>query len=404
MINSVTAKENLKNKTYDALLEDIYVDKSLVDYHRERYIKAIKQYETLFCQDEISVFSAPGRSEVCGNHTDHQHGKVLATSINLDTIAVVAKNNSNVIKLVSDGYDMATVEIGDLEIRENEAGNTESLIRGVLKGLKDRGYAIGGFNAYTTSDVLVGSGLSSSAAFENVIGTIISGLFNDMSIDPVVMACSVGGMINIDFKDPQNPIVNKIDVDFEKYNYSLCIVDTKGSHVDLTDDYAMIPLEMKKVANYFGKDVLRECDSNEFFLNLSEIRKEVGDRAVLRAFHFFREEKNVAAAVDALKNDDFDTFLKVIKKSGNSSFKYLQNVYASRDIQNQNVSIALALSGELLQKYGVCRVHGGGFAGTIQAFVYNDFVETYRDFIDSVFGKNSCHILKVRKHGSIQVI
>lgn len=426
MINSVTAKENLKNKIYDALLEDIYVDKSLVDYHRERYIKAIKQYETLFCQDEISVFSAPGRSEVCGNHTDHQHGKVLATSINLDTIAVVAKNNSNVIKLVSDGYDMATIDIDDLEIRENEAGNTESLIRGVLKGLKDRGYAIGGFNAYTTSDVLVGSGLSSSAAFENVIGTIISGLFNDMSIDPVViaqvsqfaenvyfkkpcglmdqMACSVGGMINIDFKDPEKPIVNKIDVDFEKHNYSLCIVDTKGSHVDLTDDYAMIPLEMKKVANYFGKEVLRECDSNEFFLNLAEIRKEVGDRAVLRAFHFFREEKNVDTAVEALKNDDFDTFLKVIKKSGNSSFKYLQNVYASRDIQNQNVSIALALSGELLQKYGVCRVHGGGFAGTIQAFVYNDFVETYRDFIDSVFGKNSCHILKVRKHGSIQVI
>ncbi len=426
MINLITAKENLKNKTYDALLEDIYVDKSLLDYHRERYIQAITQYETLFSQDEISIFSAPGRSEVCGNHTDHQHGKVLATSINLDTIAVVAKNNSNVINLVSEGYDMATIDIDDLGVRENEAGGTESIIRGVLKGLKDRGYTLGGFNAYTTSDVLVGSGLSSSAAFENLIGTIVSGLFNDMRIDPVViaqvsqfaenvyfkkpcglmdqMACSVGGMINIDFENPQTPVVNKIDVDFEKHNYSLCIVDTKGSHVDLTDDYAMIPLEMKKVANYLGNEVLRACDSNEFYRNLSEIRKAVGDRAVLRAIHFFKEENNVDTAVNALKNDNFDDFLKIIKESGDSSFKYLQNVYVSRDVQNQNVSVALALSDELLQNYGVCRVHGGGFAGTIQAFVNNDFVDTYKGFINSVFGENSCHVLKVRKHGSIKVI
>ncbi|MBQ8796024.1 MAG: hypothetical protein IJZ54_06340 [Clostridia bacterium] len=255
MINSVKAVENLKKGKYDSLLEEIYIDSKQIDYQRERYIKAIKEYEILFCQDEISIFSAPGRSEVCGNHTDHQHGKVLATSVNLDIIAVTARNNSNIVKVVSSGFDMITVDINDLDIRENEAGNTESLVRGVLKGLKDRGYKLAGFNAYTTSDVLVGSGLSSSAAFENVIGTIVSGLFNDMKIDAITiaqisqfaenvyfkkpcglmdqMACSVGGMINVDFKNPEKSIVNKIDVDFEKYNYSLCIVDTKGSLLSL---------------------------------------------------------------------------------------------------------------------------------------------------------------------------
>lgn len=426
MINSVKAVENIKKGKYDSLLEEIYIDSKQIDYQRERYIKAIKEYEILFCQDEISIFSAPGRSEVCGNHTDHQHGKVLATSVNLDIIAVTARNNSNIVKVVSSGFDMITVDINDLDIRENEAGNTESLVRGVLKGLKDRGYKLGGFNAYTTSDVLVGSGLSSSAAFENVIGTIVSGLFNDMKIDAITiaqisqfaenvyfkkpcglmdqMACSVGGMINVDFKNPEKPIVNKIEVDFEKYNYSLCIVDTKGSHVDLTDDYAMIPLEMKKVANYFGKEVLRDCDATQFYLHLAQIRKVAGDRATLRAFHFFKEELNVENAVNALKKDDFDTFLYIIKKSGNSSFKYLQNVYTNRDVQHQNVSVALALSGGLLLDHGVCRVHGGGFAGTIQAFVHNDYVENYKGFIDAVFGENSCHVLKIRKHGSIKVI
>lgn len=426
MINSATALENLKSKKYDSLLKDIYIDESMLDYQRLRYIQAIMQYETLFYQDEISVFSAPGRSEVCGNHTDHQHGKVLATSINIDIIGVAAKNNSNIVKIVSNGYDIITIDINDLSIREDEAGCTESLVRGVLRGVKDRGYELGGFNAYTTSDVLIGSGLSSSAAFENVIGTIISGLFNNMKIDPVIiaqisqfaenvyfkkpcglmdqMACSVGGMINIDFETPEKPIVNKIDVDFEKYNYSLCIVDTKGSHVDLTDDYAMIPLEMTKVANCFGKEVLRDCDFTKFYLHLHQIRKAAGDRATLRAFHFFKEQQNVDDAVAALKQDNFDEFLAVIKKSGNSSFKYLQNVYTNRDIQHQNISLALAISEELLLHYGVARVHGGGFAGTIQAFVHNDFVDNYKGFIDSVFGENSCRIFKVRNHGSIKVI
>ena len=273
---------------------------------------------------------------------------------------------------------------------------------------------------------LVGAGLSSSAAFEVVVGTIISGLYNDMKINSVEiaqisqyaenvffkkpcglmdqMACSVGGMVNIDFKDPTKPIVKKVPTEFEKYDYSLCIVDTKGDHVDLTDDYAMIPSEMKKVANFLGEDYLRDCDSNEFYIRLDEIREAVGDRPVLRAIHFFNEEHNVKNAVSSLENGKFVEFLDAIRKSGNSSFKYLQNVYTTRDIQHQNISVALALSESLLRNYGVCRVHGGGFAGTIQAFVKNDFVGNYKEFINKIFGENSCHVLKVRKYGGIKVM
>lgn len=418
--------QNLENKKYDKVLQDLYVDSSMIDYQRQRYIDAVNKYQSLFGQEDINIFSASGRSEVCGNHTDHQHGMVIATSINLDTIAVVSKNNNNTINLLSQGYDMLSVNIDDLDFKKEETGTTISLVRGVLKGLKDRGYTLGGFNAYTTSDVIVGAGLSSSAAFEDVIGTIISGLFNQMQIDPVViaqvaqyaenvyfdkpcglmdqMACSVGGMINIDFEDPKNPIVRKITVDFEKYNYSLCITDTKGSHADLTDDYAMIPLEMKKVANFFGKQLLRECDENEFYNNMAKVRQSVGDRAVLRAMHFFEEEHNVQNAVNALNNGNFNEFLQVINKSGNSSFKYLQNVYAIKDYQNQNVSVALALSEKVLGDNGVARVHGGGFAGTIQAFVKNDFVLQYKDAMEKVFGANSCHILKVRQQGGTKVL
>ena len=343
MIDTKTAIEKITNGEFDNLFTDIYIDSSMIDYQKKRYVHAIEQYETIFCPDKVAIFSAPGRSEVCGNHTDHQHGMVLATSINLDTIAVSAKNNNDVVRFVSDGYDMITLNINDLEVNNDEVGTTVSLIRGVLRGLKDHGYKIGGFNAYATSDVLVGAGLSSSAAFEVVVGTIISGLYNDMKINSVEiaqisqyaenvffkkpcglmdqMACSVGGMVNIDFKDPTKPIVKKVPTEFEKYDYSLCIVDTKGDHVDLTDDYAMIPSEMKKVANFLGEDYLRDCDSNEFYIRLDEIREAVGDRPVLRAIHFFNEEHNVKNAVSSLENGKFDEFLDAIRKSGNSSFK-----------------------------------------------------------------------------------
>ena len=418
--------EEMKQGVYRDTLKDIYIDESVIAHQEERYVKAMAEYQKLYGDREVEVYSAPGRSEVGGNHTDHQHGMVLATSINLDAIAIVNKNEDMTVRVVSEGYDMIVIDANDVEKVDKEEGTSIGLIRGVLAGLKERGYKIGGFNAYATSDVLVGAGLSSSAAFEVVVGTIISGLYNDMKINSVEiaqisqyaenvffkkpcglmdqMACSVGGMVNIDFKDPTKPIVKKVPTEFEKYDYSLCIVDTKGDHVDLTDDYAMIPSEMKKVANFLGEDYLRDCDSNEFYIRLDEIREAVGDRPVLRAIHFFNEEHNVKNAVSSLENGKFVEFLDAIRKSGNSSFKYLQNVYTTRDIQHQNISVALALSESLLRNYGVCRVHGGGFAGTIQAFVKNDFVSNYKEFINKIFGENSCHVLKVRKYGGIKVM
>ena len=419
--------EGFQKGEYDTRLKDVYVDERFVEKQKLRYIRAMKQYVQFFSDGEVGIFSAPGRTEVCGNHTDHQHGKILAAPIHLDVLAVAGVNGGDTVEFVSEGYDKITISIADLEMREEEVGQTAGLVRGVLKGLKDRGYAVGGFNAYTTSDVLIGSGLSSSAAFENAVGAIVSGLFNDNAIDAGTlaqvsqfaenvyfkkpcglmdqMASAVGGFIYVDFQNPVSPSVEKLEVDFEKHGYSICIVDTKGSHVDLTDDYASIPLEMKKVAGYFHKEVLRDCNEEEVYAQLAKLREVAGDRAVLRAIHFFREERNVENAVQALQNGDINTFLSIIKASGNSSFQYLQNVYTTRDVHSQNVSVALAYSETLLSGgYGVCRVHGGGFAGTIQAFVKNEFVETYKTAIESVFGEGACHVLKIRKYGSIAVL
>lgn len=425
MVKADLLIEELKNNKYDELLKDIYVDENLVEYQCSRYVKAIDKYISLYGETDVEIYSAPGRSEVGGNHTDHQHGCVLAAAINLDAIAVVGKND-NIIKVLSDDFDIAPIDLNNLEINKEEVGTSESLIRGVCARLKELGYQIGGFNAYITSDVLIGAGLSSSAAFETIIGTIISGLYNNMSIDPVIIAqvgqyaenvyfgkpcglmdqcaSSVGSLINIDFKDVSKPVVNKVDVDFSKFGHSLCIVDTKGSHADLTDEYAAIPMEMKKVANYFGKEFLREVDEQEFFNNIAGVRASCQDRPVLRAIHLFEENKRVEQEVNALNNGDFECFKKVVKASGDSSYKFLQNVYANCDVQNQSVSIGLAMSETIIGENGVCRVHGGGFAGTIQAFVKDGFVATYKDKIEKVFGEGSCHVLKVRKYGGINVI
>ncbi len=425
MIKATILVEELNNKKYDELLNDIYVDTNLLDYQRERYVKAINKYVSLYGDTDVEIYSAPGRSEVGGNHTDHQHGCVLAAAVNLDAIAVVGRVD-NKIKVLSDDFDIAPINLEDLEIKKAEEGTSEALIRGVCARLKELGYNVGGFNAFITSDVLMGAGLSSSAAFETIIGTIISGLYNDMTIDPVVIAqvgqyaenvyfgkpcglmdqcaSSVGSLINIDFNDVAKPIVNKVDVDFSKFGHSLCIVDTKGSHADLTDEYAAIPMEMKKVANYFGKEFLRELDEEDFFNDIAGARKACQDRAVLRAIHLFEENKRVDQEVKALNNSDFETFKKVVKESGDSSYKFLQNVYANCDVQNQSVSIGLAMSEKIIGRNGVCRVHGGGFAGTIQAFVKDEFVTAYKTEIERVFGKGSCHVLKVRKYGGKKVI
>lgn len=407
-------------------LKEIYVDEGLLAYQNKRYQEAIQEYEKIYGEGEVEIFSAPGRSEVGGNHTDHQHGEVLAASINLDGIAVVGRLDENKIKLLSKGYRMIEVDLSDLEKKDVEEGTSAGLIRGMAYGLQKNGHKLGGFQAYVTSDVLNGAGLSSSAAFEVIVGTILSGLYNDMTISAVEiaqvaqyaenvyfgkpcglmdqMACSVGGLIHIDFNDPAEPIVEKVDVDFSAYHHSLCITDTKGSHADLTDDYALIPQEMKKVAEFFGKEFLREVDAAEFYKNMAKVRETCGDRPVLRALHFFEEDKRVEQEVNALKAGDFNGFLQTVKASGNSSFKYLQNIYTNKDVQNQSVSIGLAASESILGNHGVSRVHGGGFAGTIQAFVADDFVETYREMLDSVYGEGSCHVLKVRPFGGIKVV
>ena len=426
MCGTQELKEQLKNGSLDQRLTEIYVDTAMLSYHRERYEKAIGEFEKLYGPGEVEIYSAPGRSEVGGNHTDHQHGEVLAASVNLDAIAVVRKTEHNRIHLLSKGYPMITVELSDLEAKKQEEGTSAGLIRGMAHGLAKNGHTIGGFQAYVTSDVLNGAGLSSSAAFEVLVGTILSGLYNGMGISPVEiaqvaqfsehvffgkpcglmdqMASSVGGLIHIDFKDTKHPVVEQVDVDFAAYDHSLCITDTKGSHADLTDDYAAVPAEMKQVAAYLGKEVLREVDEKEFYAKIPELREKFGDRPVLRAIHFFKENDRVERQVEALKQGDFAEFLKLIKESGDSSFKYLQNVYTCKDVQNQAVSMGLAVSDSILPGHGVSRVHGGGFAGTIQAFVKNDFVDEYRGTLDAVFGAGSCHVLKVRPIGGAKVI
>lgn len=410
----------------DNKLFDIYLDEAKVPYQRNRYINALREYEKLFGDAEAQIFSTPGRSEVCGNHTDHQKGKVLATSINLDAIGVACATDDNTIHLKSGDFPMEVIDLADLSINESEFGTTKALIKGVAAGLKERGYKLSGFNAYVTSDVLMGAGLSSSAAFEGLIGTIISGLHNDMKLDSVTnaivgqyaenvyfgkpcglmdqMACCVGGMVYIDFEDPKNPIVKPVESDFEKAGLSLCIVDTKCSHADLTDDYAAIPKEMKAVASALGKDVLREVSESEFYGSLPKLKEQVSDRSILRAIHFFEEESRVEEAVSALEKEDYVNFLNVIKASGESSACKLQNIYSPKNPDSQNMTLALALTGKYIGENGVCRVHGGGFAGTIQAFVKNKYVQEYKENIEKVFGEGSCHVLKVRPYGGIKVI
>ena len=419
-------KEEFKTNKYDEMLKDLYEDASLVDYQKDRYANALDKFIELYGDENVSIYSAAGRSEISGNHTDHQHGCVLAGSINLDAIGVVARQD-DVINVVSDSFNIKPIYLNDLDKKDEEEGTSEGLIRGVVSKLKELGYNIGGFKAFITSDVLVGAGLSSSAAFETIIGTIIDGLYNDMSIDMVTIAkvgqyaenvyfgkpcglmdqcaCAVGGLISIDFNDTEHPVVNHVDVDFSKYDHSLCIVDTKGSHADLTDAYGAIPTEMKDVAHYFGKEFLREVDEKEFFDHIADVRAAVkNDREILRAIHFFKENARVPQIVEALNNDDFDLFKKLIKESGNSSYKFLQNVYADFDYKHQAVSAGLALSEIILGDHGVARVHGGGFAGTIQAFVENDFVVEYKSQIEKLFGEGSCHVLKVRKLGGCKVM
>ena len=407
------------------LMADLYGSLKTAE-NRTRYEKLVDQYVKTFGDGDLKLFSSPGRTEISGNHTDHNHGKVLAGSINLDCAGVAAKNNSDQIRIVSETYNQDfTIDLNQLEVSPKAAG-TIDLVKGMLKGFTEFGYQIGGFNAYITSNVISAAGVSSSAAFEMLICSMLNTFFNEGKMDTVAyahigkyaenhywnkasglldqMACAVGGLISIDFVNPAEPAVEKIDFDMEKYGYRLCITDTKGSHADLTDEYAAIPKEMKLVAKYFGKEVLCGISINDVLDNITDLRKKLGDRCVLRALHFIYENKRVQKEVSALKAGNIRAFLDDVKASGNSSFKYLQNVYSNQDIKNQNVSLALFVSEMFLGQNGVCRVHGGGFAGTIQAFVKNGYVENYKYEMDKIFGKDSCKDLRIRKYGGIKVL
>lgn len=407
-------------------LNRIYPESQL-EAQRERYRKAESSFAEYFgALGEHRFFSAPGRTEICGNHTDHNNGKVFAASVDLDVIAVAEYTDDNCITIKSEGFPEDRINLSDLSVREDEKNSAAALIRGVAQGFVNNGYKIGGFRAYTTSNVMKGSGLSSSAAFEVLVGTILSHLFNGGQISSVKvaqisqyaenvyfgkpsglmdqMASSVGGFIAIDFKDNETPIIEPIPTNFEEYGHALCIVDAKGDHADLTDEYSSIPTEMKAVAGFFDCESLRQLSLEDIMLNMHDLREKFGDRAILRAIHFFHENDRVDKLVHALKNKNFNDFLSSVKESGDSSFKYLQNVYANSDVKHQCLSIALNAAENTLHRKGACRVHGGGFAGTIQAFVPLENLKQFKMHMEKIFGINSCHVLAIRPVGGTEVI
>ena len=393
-------------------------------HQKARYGKLVERFEKRFGEEhgELCFFSAPGRTEIGGNHTDHNNGRCLAGAVNLDTIACVEKTDDNTIVVDSEGFPPITVDLSSLEIREKDFGTTLALIRGTAGIMKDFGYKIGGFRATVSSSVLRGSGLSSSAAFEILIAAILDGLYNgwvvDFKLRAVIsqkvenvyfgkpcglldqMAASAGGMVALDF-ETADAKVDAIACDFAAKGYALCVVNTGGDHGDLTDDYAAIPAEMKAVAAQFGKKVLREVDPAEFEANIGKVRAAVGDRPVLRAMHFFDDNARVLEQAEAIRNGDLDTFFAAVTRSGDSSWKLLQNVYA-RSNQEQ-MAMGIELSRRFLKGEGAQRVHGGGFAGTIQAYVPMARLDAYVEMIDGVFGKGSCTPLMIRPEGAVMM-
>ena len=425
MLKNSEIRKNIESGKYDGEFAYLY-KASDIEAQKERYIRVSKEFDEIYGGDrEISVFSAPGRTEVGGNHTDHNHGKVMAAGVDLDAIAFASVNDENIIRIKSEGYNMDTVVVGEYEIVAEDIGHSNSLVRGVCDGFAKRGYKVGGFDAATASDVISGSGLSSSAAFEVLVGTMLNYLFNDGKVSPVEIAqiaqyaenvhfgkpcglmdqtaCSVGGFVKIDFKDPSSPVIEKVNFDFASCGHSLCIVDSGADHSDLTDEYAAVRGEMEKAASVFGVDVLRDVDRAAFEASIPAVRKIAGDRAVLRAKHFFNENERVEKLSAALEKGDFEAFKQLIIESGFSSYMYNQNVYACSAPQSQAVSVALAVCHDMLKDRGAWRVHGGGFAGTIQAFVPNDMLEEFKKKITAIFGEKSCYVLNIRPVGGYNI-
>ena len=415
----------LQNGSFDGTLSVLYGE-AAVERQRERYADAIRRFSELFPErDDIRMFSAPGRSEIGGNHTDHQHGCALAAAVDLDVIAVVAFHDEGIIRLQSEGHSSTQVDLNDLSVHEEEKGSSVAIIRGIAARFVQMGVKLGGFDAYTISDVVSGSGLSSSAAFETLVGTIIDAAYNDSRAGEVEIAkigqyaenvyfgkgsglldqtvCSVGGFVFIDFLDTENPYVEKYDFDFEKAGYSLCITDTKGSHSDLTEDYVAVPSEMKAVAKEFGREYLREVDETLFFRSIPSLHGKCSDRAIMRAVHYFKENRRAIDEAQALDNGDIDAFFTLYRKSAASSANLLQNHYSNSKPTEQGISLAIMMSRLILGDDAAVRVHGGGFAGTIQAFVPIFKTAEYARKMNALFGADSCHILRIRPVGGVEI-
>lgn len=407
------------------LMRQLYGETAEENVNRYRHV--VQRFHDTFGDQDMMLFSSPGRTEISGNHTDHNHGKVLAGSINLDCVAVGAINHSSKVNIISETFNQdLTIDLNDLTPSQKKAG-TVDLIKGLLKGFEESGYKIGGFDAYITSNVISSAGVSSSASFEMLLCSMINRFFNEGRMDTVAyahigkyaenvywdkasglldqMACAVGGLITIDFLNPNEPKVEKIDFDFASRNHSLIIVQTGRGHADLSADYSAVPAEMKKVAEYFGKEVCAQITEEQLIEHLKEVREYAGDRSVLRALHFFEENKRVEAEVKALKEGRFEDFLKNVTASGNSSWKWLQNCYTNTNYQEQGISIALALTELFIEekKRGACRIHGGGFAGVIMAMLPNDLVDEYVAFIEKALGEGSAYRMTIRPYGAICV-
>ena len=420
-------KQELAGGTHTARLASLYCcSPEQTAAHAARYAAVLDGLEATFgAHTEAGLYSAPGRTEIGGNHTDHQHGRVLAGSVNIDMIAAAAPNDKNQLRVQSEGYDLCVIDLNDLEARKEEENTTAALLRGECAAFTQRGAKLAGLDVYISSNVPKGSGVSSSAAFEVLIGVILNDCFMTEKVSPIAIAqigqwaenvyfgkpsglldqtaSSVGGFTAIDFKDPENILIEKVNFDVTAHGYALCVVDTGGNHANLTGEYAAIPAEMKQVAAYFGKEFLRDVDEQEFYGKIGEVRKQTGDRAVLRAMHFFDDDRLAAQEAQALRAGDFDSFKEMVIASGRSSFQRLQNVFATINPQEQGLSLALALTEKLLAGEGAWRVHGGGFAGTIQAYVPLARLDEYRAAMEKVFGKGACYVLSVRQAGGTKV-
>lgn len=426
MITYQNLCEAINGGNYDKVLANLYAKEGAADATavRERAIYVVEEFGKAFSPNpdtKVALFSAPGRTEIGGNHTDHQHGRVLCGSVNLDILACAAPNGSNVIRICSEGYPQMCVELDCLQPLAEERNTSAALVRGVVAAVVNSGLVPGGFDAWMTSDVLSGSGLSSSAAYEVLIGNIINHLFCKDILDAVTIAkmsqyaenvffgkpcglmdqtaSSVGNVVTIDFKNPSDPVVRKVDCDFKKYGHVLCIIDTGSSHDDLTDDYAEITKQMRMIANHFGKQVLREVSQDDFRNAIPELRRNYGDRTVLRALHFFQDDQRAEKEAECLARGDFDGFLRLVNESGISSALYLQNNWSLANPDQQAIPVALAIGRELLAGTGAIRVHGGGFAGTIQAFVPEDRLAVFKEGMEALVGAGKCYVLRIRSAG-----